>query len=66
MIVAFVGSVPPRNVSTKTRVGIIKPCNECAYFDKGKCKLYLYPDAEHCRKDVSLCGQDGKYFKTKK
>ena len=67
-------------IAFKVPANLFNPCKKCRYFDKGECKLFkyqvstvddkktfdFYVDAEMCRRDEELCGNDGKYFKLKK
>lgn len=73
-MLAFVSTVPPPpRISTKTKIGASRPpCNKCVYFENGLCRLFTnkfatldnyYLDANWCRLDEALCGQDANYFK---
>ena len=52
-----------------------KPCNKCVYYENGGCRLFkysfvlnkvdAYADAKECRREATLCGPDGNYFKMK-
>jgi len=51
----------------------IPDCNRCKYYSSRKCKLFKYTsphnetliNAEVCRKDPTLCGEMGTFFKEK-
>ena len=70
-------AAPPKipRTPTRTKPHTNKPCKECLYYENGGCRLFKYSfalhqieeyaNAEDCRRDVSLCGPDGNYFKLK-
>ena len=65
-------------VTTNFRVPFRFPsCNNCMYYENAQCKLFKYElvtdkhfvhyyvDAELCRQNKHLCGDEGNYFKSK-